>query len=116
MEFKVDTNIIDGTWAFQCKQFTNGTVKNVKTHFVLIRINKMMRKSMWRCLLLSSSLAQMESSRLFDSKTFHGLCKSPCAFWKYLIEKLGNCGLPQAPLTTASLLGKRSFLFVRLMI
>ncbi len=39
MEFKVDTNIIDGTWAFQCKQFTNGTVKNVKTHFVLIRIN-----------------------------------------------------------------------------
>ncbi len=30
-------------------------------------------------------------------KTLFGLHQSPCAFWKYLTKKLGNCGLPQAP-------------------
>ncbi|KAL7461189.1 hypothetical protein ACHAXS_001612 [Conticribra weissflogii] len=30
-------------------------------------------------------------------KTIYCLHQSPCAFWKYLTEKLGNCGLPQAP-------------------
>ncbi len=30
-------------------------------------------------------------------KTLYGLRQSPRAFWKYLTENLGNCGLPQAP-------------------
>ncbi len=28
-----DMNIINGTWAFKCKQFPNGTVKNFKARF-----------------------------------------------------------------------------------
>ncbi len=34
---------------------------------------------------------------LCQKKTLYGLHQSPCAFWKYLTKKLGNCGLPQAP-------------------
>ncbi len=33
VERKDDINVIDGTWAFKCKQFHNGTVKKLKACF-----------------------------------------------------------------------------------
>ncbi len=33
VERKDDINVINGTWAFKCKQFFNGTVKNFKARF-----------------------------------------------------------------------------------
>ncbi len=38
-------------------------------------------------------------------KTLYGLHQSPCAFWRYLTEKLGNCGLPQAPFDPCLFIG-----------
>ncbi len=32
-------NVINGTWAFKCKQFPNGTVKSSKPAFVLVEIS-----------------------------------------------------------------------------
>ncbi|KAL7449040.1 hypothetical protein ACHAXS_000184 [Conticribra weissflogii] len=26
-------NVIDGTWAFKCKQYPNGTVRKIEAHF-----------------------------------------------------------------------------------
>ena len=40
-------------------------------------------------------------------KTLYGLRQSPRAFWKYLTEKLGNCGLPQAPFDPCLFIGKK---------
>ncbi len=49
-------------------------------------------------------------------KTLYGLFQHPCAFWKFLTKKLGNCGLHQAPFDPCFFTGKRSLLFVTLMI
>ncbi len=35
---KGDMNVINGTWAFKCKQFPNGAVKKLKPAFVLVEI------------------------------------------------------------------------------
>ncbi len=40
-------------------------------------------------------------------KTLYGLRRSPCAFWKYLTQKLGNCGLPQAPFDPCLFIGEK---------
>ncbi|KAL7460672.1 LOW QUALITY PROTEIN: hypothetical protein ACHAXS_001115 [Conticribra weissflogii] len=42
-------------------------------------------------------------------------CQSPCDFWKYLTEKLGNCGLPQAPFDTFLFIGKTALSSLMLM-
>ena len=39
IERKDDMNVINGTWAFKCKQFPNGTVKSSKPAFVLVEIS-----------------------------------------------------------------------------
>ncbi len=39
-------------------------------------------------------------------ETFYGLRQSPHAFWKYLTEKLDNCGLPQAPFDPCLFIGE----------
>ncbi len=71
---------------------------------------EMTRNSMWRWLLVSRSMVQIESSSFCLKKTLNGLHQSPYAFWKYLTEKYGSCGISQAPFVTpASLLVKRSF-------
>ncbi len=33
VECEDNMNVINGTWAFKCKQFPNGTVKKFKAHF-----------------------------------------------------------------------------------
>ncbi len=40
-------------------------------------------------------------------KTLYGLHQSPCTFWKYITEKLGNCGLPQAPFDPFLFIGEK---------
>ena len=40
-------------------------------------------------------------------KTLYGLHQSPRAFWKYLTEKLGNYGLPQAPFGPCLFIGEK---------
>ncbi len=40
-------------------------------------------------------------------KTLDGLCQSHCAFWNYLAEKLGNCGLPQASFDPCLFIGEK---------
>ncbi len=47
-------------------------------------------------------------------KTLYGLCQ--CAFWKYLTEQFGNCGLPQAPFDPCLFLVNRSLPIVKSMI
>ena len=39
VEHEDDMNVINGTWAFKCKQFPNGTVKMFKACFVLVEIS-----------------------------------------------------------------------------
>ncbi len=39
IECEDDMNVINGTWAFECKQFPNGTVKSLKPAFVLMKIS-----------------------------------------------------------------------------
>ncbi len=39
VEIEDDMNVINGTWAFKCNQFPNGTVKNSKLAFVLMEIS-----------------------------------------------------------------------------
>ncbi len=53
---------------------------------------------------------------LFLKNNLCGFHQSPHAFWKYLIEKVGNCGLPKILLTPASSLLKSSFPSIMLMI
>ncbi len=48
-----------------------------------------------------------EFKALHLKKTLYGLCQSPFAFWKYLTEKLGNCGLPQAPFNPCLFFGEK---------
>ncbi len=68
-------------------------------NFSLLHLEKM-RKSAWRCLLDSSSMAQMKSSGFFIlSKSF--------AFWNHLNEKLCNCGIPQDPCDTVLFIGNK---------
>ncbi len=38
VEREDDMNVINGTWAFKCMQFSNGTVKSSKCAFVLVEI------------------------------------------------------------------------------
>ena len=40
-------------------------------------------------------------------KTLYGLRQSPRAFWKYLTEKLANCGLSQAPFDPCLFIGEK---------
>ncbi len=53
---------------------------------------------------------QCGSNRKFKvlclNKILYDFCKSLCVFWKYLTEKLGNCGLPQAPSEPSLCIGK----------
>ncbi len=37
----------------------------------------------------------------------------PCVFWKYLTEKLGNCGLPHAPFDPCLPIGTKLFIAIR---
>ncbi len=39
VECEDDMNVINGTWAFKCKQFPYGTLKNSKLAFVLVEIS-----------------------------------------------------------------------------
>ncbi len=39
--------------------------------------------------------------------TLYGLCKSPCAFWKYLVEKITICWTAQSKLDHVSLLERK---------
>ncbi len=39
VEHEDDMNVINGTWAFNCKQFPNGIVKKFKVCFVLMEIS-----------------------------------------------------------------------------
>ncbi len=40
-------------------------------------------------------------------KNLYGFHQSPHAFWKYLAEKFGNCGLTQAPFDACLFIGKK---------
>ncbi len=62
---------------------------------------------MLRCLLVSSSMVQIESQGPISLITLYGLSQSPWAFWKYLTEKLGDCGLPQAPCDPCLFIGEK---------
>ncbi|KAL7470267.1 LOW QUALITY PROTEIN: hypothetical protein ACHAXS_011899 [Conticribra weissflogii] len=55
------------------------------------------REFILKCLLIFSILVQ----------TLEVLLHGPHAFWKYLTEKLGNCGLPQAPFDPCLFIGKK---------
>ncbi len=44
---------------------------------------------------------------LYLKRALYGLHQRLCAFWKYLTEKLGNCGLPQAPFDPCLFIGKK---------
>ncbi len=40
-------------------------------------------------------------------KTLYGLCQSPRAFWKYMVEKMSNCGMPQLNLDSCLFVDKK---------
>ncbi len=37
----------------------------------------------------------------------YGLCQSPCAFWKYLVEKMAICGMVQSKLDSCLFVGEK---------
>jgi hypothetical protein len=39
-------------------------------------------------------------------KTLYGLCQSPSAFWKYLVEKMAICGMVQSKLDPCLFVGE----------
>jgi hypothetical protein len=40
-------------------------------------------------------------------KTLYGLRQSPCAFWKYLVEKMAICGMVQSKLDPCLFVGEK---------
>jgi hypothetical protein len=40
-------------------------------------------------------------------KTLYGLCQSPRAFWKYLVEKMAICGMVQSKLDPCLFVGEK---------
>ena len=156
VEREDDTNVINGTWAFKCKRFPNGTVKKFKARFcargdqqlegidffdtyapivqwttvrlMLILENLLGLKSKQADVTAAFLHATLEKDEevyvemplgfkqrgsngkfkvLCLKKTLYGLSQSPLAFWKFLMEKLSNCGLPQAPFDPCNFIGKK---------
>ncbi|KAL7447785.1 hypothetical protein ACHAXS_000091 [Conticribra weissflogii] len=58
---------------------------------------------------LSDVTAAILHATLEDEKVYleMPLGFNPCAFWKYLTEKLGNCCLPQTPFDPCLIIGKK---------
>ncbi len=78
--------------------------------FVLVLVK--MKLFMWRCLFVSNSCSSNGKFKVLClKKTLYGLHQSPHAFWKYLTESLGNCGLPQVPFDPCLSIGKRVIAF-----
>ncbi len=40
-------------------------------------------------------------------KTLYGLRQSPRAFWKYMVKKMSNCGMPQSKLDPYLFVGEK---------
>ena len=40
-------------------------------------------------------------------KTLYGLCQSPIAFWKYMVEKMELCGVPQSEFDPCLFIGEK---------
>ncbi|KAL7448319.1 hypothetical protein ACHAXS_000145, partial [Conticribra weissflogii] len=59
---------------------------------------------------ITLSLKQHGSRKVQSSlsqKTLYGLHHSLCAFWIYLTEEVGHCGLPQAPFNPCLFIGEK---------
>ena len=62
---------------------------------------------MWRCLLVSSNVVQMESSRSYVSRKLSMACVKVLVPFGNLTETFGNCGLTQAPFDPCLFIGEK---------